>query len=87
MIRVALTSPECVRVRSVCDVICITVSFINLVHVCMTQRLRISVSSWCVLPLVSLECPPQALWISFVLKFICSDIKMATQVWLLGQFT
>lgn len=31
--------------------------------------------------------PPLSVWISFVLKFVCSDIKMATLVWLLGPFS
>lgn len=47
--------------------------------------IRITVSSRSTSPLGSVQCPSLALWISFGLKCILSDIKMVTKACFLGS--
>lgn len=42
--------------------------------------LRIGMSSWSIFPLISMLCPYLSLWISFGLKSILPDIKMAVKL-------
>lgn len=52
-----------------------------------SQMLRIGISSWWMFPLINMECAYLSLAVSFGLKIILSDIKMAILVCFFSPFT
>jgi hypothetical protein len=47
-------------------------------------RLKIVISFWCISPFISMECPFLSHLINVSLKFILSEISIATSAYFLG---